>query len=155
MSEQTNMDRAMFIDIATDSYKRVGEGVTAITPALNPATDQKHYVNAKNPTTKVTAFSRQYALTMERYKGDDANDYIAGLAGKLGDDIKTSILIVEMSEATAETRPAVKYDATVVVENDGTIAGGGAMDMGVTIYVNGDGVKGTFKESDSSFTKTV
>ena len=46
------------------------------------------------------------------------------------------------------------YDVTIVVNGEGAIVGGGAMDMDVTIYANGDPVVGTFNETTSAWTAT-
>lgn len=157
MAQLTNTDKWMFINktpSATASYARVGEGVTGITPANNPITDTKHYVNHKNPTTKVLGTAKQFALAMERYLGDDANDFIAGLAEKIGTDLVTDIVIVDHYSTELETaKPARKYDVTVIVNNEGSIVGGGAADMDVAIHVNGDPVEGTFNEATSAFTE--
>jgi hypothetical protein len=129
--------------------------VTGVTPANNPITDTKHYINAKNPTTKVLGFSKQFAIALERYEGDVANDFIAGLAEKLGSDIETDIVIVDhFDEALATAKPAKKYAVSVVVNNEGAIVGGGAMDMDVAVYVNGDPETVEFDETTSSIVVT-
>ncbi|MEA5031986.1 MAG: hypothetical protein VB025_07530 [Sphaerochaeta sp.] len=156
MAQLTNTDKHAYINTtpsAAATYARVGEGVTGITPANNPITDTKHYVNHQNPTTKVLGTAKQFALALERYKGDDANDYIAGLSEKIGTDIVTDMVFVDHHDVALETaKPAKKYEVTVIVNNDGSIVGGGAMDMDVAIHVNGDPVAGTFNESTLAFT---
>jgi len=156
MAQLTNIDRHAYIDksgTTTPEYVRIGEGVTSMAPSNNPITDTKHYINYKNSTTKVLGFGKQWALTMERYTGDDANDFIAGLAEKTGEEVLTSLVIVEHHDSAAVTaKPAMQYDVTVVVGGEGAITGGSAMDMDVTIYANGDGVAGTFNETTKAFT---
>ena len=157
MAQLTNVDRWIYIDTSptgqTRAYKRLGEGVTGVTPSNNPITDTKHYINAKNPTTKVLGMSKQFAIAMERYVGDDANDFIAGLAEKIGTDLVTTLIVVEHHDTAAVTaKPAKLYNATITVNGEGAIVGGGAMDMDVTVYANGDPVAGTFNETSSSWT---
>ena len=147
MGQLTNIDRWAFLLVpgTPDAYKRIGKGVTGITPSNNPQTDSKHYVDAKNPTTTVHGISKQWTLTMERYKGDPANDYIASLSEKL--DTSSYLVIAEAhlvpdSPATGEEwyRPATRYPVDIVVNSEGSIVGGGAMDMDVVIHASGPGV---------------
>jgi hypothetical protein len=157
MAQKTNMDTWVYINTTpaetTDSYKRIGEGVTGITPANNPVTDTKHYINHQNPTTKVLGTAKQFTIAMERYVGDDANNFIAGLAEQIGDDLVTDIVVVDHGSGEAVTaKPAKKYEVTVVVNNEGSIVGGGAADMDVVFHVNGDPVVGTFNETTAAFT---
>lgn len=156
MAQLTNIDRWAYIDkseTTTAEYVRIGEGVTSMAPSNNPITDTKHYINHKNSTTKVLGFGKQWALSMERFTGDDANDFIAGLSEKTGQEVVTTLVIVEHHDSAAVTaKPATRYEVTVVVGGEGAITGGAAMDMDVTIYANGDGVEGTFNETTKAFT---
>jgi hypothetical protein len=153
----TNTDKWIYLDKTpgeqTRAYVRLGNGVTGVTPANNPIVDSKHYINAKNPTTKVLGMSKQFNIAMERYKGDDANDFIAGLAEKIGSALLTTLIVVDhhdVAEVTA--KPAKLYGVTIAVNNEGAIVGGGAMDMDVSVYANGDPLSGTFNETTSVWT---
>ena len=157
MSQLENTDRWVYIDKTptgtTRAYKRLGLGVTGFTPANNIITDTKHYINAANPTTRVKGMSKQFNIAMERYKGDDANDFIASLAEVIGTGAETTIIVVEHHDEAAVTqKPAKQYNVTIAVNNEGSIVGGGAMDMDVAVYVNGDPVSGTFNETDAAWT---
>jgi hypothetical protein len=159
MAQLSNTDKWVYLDKTptgeTRAYVRLGAGVTSFVPANNPSVDTKHYINAANPTTKVTGFSKQFNVTMERYKSDDANDFIAGLAGKIGTDAATTIIVVEHHDSAAvTTKPAKLYNVTIVVNGEGAIVGGGAMDMDVAIYANGDPISGTFNETSAAWTAT-
>ena len=155
MSQMGNTDKWVYIDKSTTStpaYVRLGEGVTGVTPANNIITDTKHYINAANPTTRVMGMSKQFNIAMERYAGDDANDFIAGLAEVIGDGAETTLIIVDhFSSAAAASKPAKLYNVTIAVNNEGSIVGGGAMDMDVAVYVNGDPVAGTFNETSAAW----
>lgn len=156
MSQMGNTDKWVYIDkstTTTPAYVRLGEGVTGVTPANNIITDTKHYINAANPTTRVKGMSKQFNIAMERYAGDDANDFIAGLAEVIGDGAETTLIIVDhFSSAAAASKPAKLYNVTIAVNNEGSIVGGGAMDMDVAVYVNGDPVAGTFNETSAEWT---
>lgn len=156
MAQLTNIDRWAYIDkseTTTPDFARIGEGVEALIPSNNPIVDTKHYINYRNPSNKVLGFSKQWAATMERYVGDDANDYIASLVEKTGADIASTLVIVDHHDSAAVTaKPAKKYNVIVVVNGEGTIQGGGPMDMDVVIYANGDPVEGTFNETTKAFT---
>ena len=156
MSQLENTDKWVYIDktptAQTRTYKRLGLGVTGFTPANNIITDTKHYINAANPTTRVKGMSKQFNIAMERYEGDDANDFIASLAEVIGDGAETTLIIVDhFSTAAVTTKPAKRYNVTIAVNNEGSIVGGGAMDMDVAVYVNGDPTSGTFNETDSAW----
>lgn len=157
MSQMGNTDKWVYIDKTptgeTRTYKRLGEGVTGVTPANNIITDTKHYINAANPTTRVKGMSKQFNIAMERYAGDDANDFIASLAEVIGDGAETTLIIVDHFNSAAVTaKPAKLYNVTIAVNNEGSIVGGGAMDMDVAVYVNGDPTSGTFNETSAAWT---
>ena len=157
MSQLENTDRWVYIDKTptgtTREYVRLGLGVTGFTPANNIITDTKHYINAANPTTRVKGMSKQFNIAMERYKSDDANDFIASLAEVIGTGAQTTIIVVEHHDSAAVTaKPAKLYNVTIAVNNEGSIVGGGAMDMDVAVYVNGDPVSGNFNESSAEWT---
>lgn len=146
MAQLTNIDRWAYLLVpgTPDAYERIGKGVTSITPSNNPQIDTKHYVDAKNPTNTVHGISKQWTLTMERFKGDKANDYIASMSEKL--ETSTFLIIVEAhlvpdAPETGEEgyRPATKYPVDIVVNSEGSIVGGGAMDMDVVIHASGPG----------------
>lgn len=157
MSQMSNTDKWVYIDksaTTTAEYVRLGEGVTNITPANNIITDTKHYINAKNPTTSIKGMSKQFNITMERFSGDAANDYIAGLAEVIGPSAETTLIVVDHFNVAAVTaKPCKLYKVTIAVNNEGSIVGGGAMDMDVSVFVNGDPEVGTFNETTKAYTK--
>jgi len=145
MGQLTNIDRWAYLLVpgTPNAYKRIGKGVTGINPSNNPITDSKHYVDAENPTTTVYGIAKQWTLTMERYKGDEANDYIASLAEEL--EASSTLIIVDAHDADDDPeageegyRPAKKYPVTIVVNGEGAIIGGGAMDMDVVIHATAE-----------------
>ena len=156
MAQLGNLDKWVYINTtpsSTATYARLGLGVTGVTPSNNPITDTKHYINAQNPTTKVLGTAKQFAIALERYDGDDANDYIAGLAEGIGTTIETDIVVVDHYDSAEVTaKPAKQYSVTVIVNGEGAIVGGAAMDMDATFHVNGDPTSVTFNETGLAFT---
>lgn len=157
MSQLGNTDKWVYVDITpgeeTRAYKRLGDGVTGVTPSNNIITDSKHYINSKNPTTRVMGMAKQFNIAMERFDGDDANDYIAGLAEVIGDQAQTTLIVVDHHDSAAVTaKPAKLYNVTIAVNNEGSIVGGASMDMDVAVHVNGDPVVGTFNETTGAWT---
>lgn len=152
----SNNDTWLYINTtpaATATYARIGKGVTGATPSNNPVVSTKHYIDATNPISKVTALSKQFALAMERAAGDTANDYIFGKAGKIGADLETDIVVVDHANVAAVTaKPCRKYTVIIVVNNEGAIVGGQEQAMDVAVYCNGDPDDGTFNETTGAFT---
>ena len=157
-----NTERWLFIDTTpeqeTAKYARIGKGVTAATPANSPTVASQHYIDASAPTHSITGLEKTFALTMERYVGDAANDYLAGLDDKTGDDVKTTLVVVDLTGEASSTvttaYKAKKYEVVVGLDQPYSVEGGAAQAMSCTIYTNGDPTGGWFDTSDSSWSDT-
>ena len=157
-----NTERWLFIDTTPDQetakYARLGKGVTAATPSNSPTVQSQHYIDASAPTHSITGLEKTFALTMERYVGDGANDYLSSLDDKTGDDVKTTLVIVDLtteaSTAVATAYHAKKYEVVVGLDQPYSVEGGASQAMSCTIYTNGDPVEGWFDTSDSSWSDT-
>ena len=141
MSVLKNTDTAIFIMTNANGWARLGEGVSGATPSNNATVQTKHYIHMKSPKNTRTAFSKQWSLDMERFKGDEANDYIYSMSEKTGADVETKLLVVDMSGTSPY--PAKKYGITVNVDSEGNVIGGETQAMSVTLLSNGDPVIGT------------
>lgn len=157
-----NTERWLYIDTTPDQetakYSRIGKGVTAATPANSPTVQTQHYIDASAPTHSITGLEKTFALTMERYIGDGANDYLAGLDDKTGDALKTTLVVVDLTE-TASTQvatayPAKKYEIVVGLDQPFSVEGGASQAMSCTLYTNGDPVEGWFDTSDGTWSDT-
>lgn len=157
-----NTERWLYIDTTPDQetakYSRIGKGVTAATPANSPTVQTQHYIDASAPTHSITGLEKTFALTMERYVGDGANDYLAGLDDKTGDALKTTLVVVDLTE-TASTQvttayPAKKYEIVVGLDQPFSVEGGASQAMSCTLYTNGDPVEGWFDTSEGTWSDT-
>ena len=157
-----NTERWLFIDTTpdqeTEKYARIGKGVTAATPANSPTVQSQHYIDASAPTHSITGLEKTFALTMERYVGDDANDYLASLDDKTGDAVKTTLVIVDLTEEASTqvttAYPAKKYEVVVGLDQPYSVEGGASQAMSCTIYTNGDPTEGWFDTADSTWSDT-
>ena len=157
-----NTERRLYVDTTPGSgsatYGRLGKGVTAATPSNNPTVNSQHYIDASAPTHSVSALEKQFALTMERYVGDEANDWLAGLDDKTGDDLKSTLVVVDMTaEASTQVTtayPAKKYEIVVGLDQPYSVEGGATQAMSCTIYTNGDPVEGWFDTAEMTWSDT-
>lgn len=152
-----NEDTMVFIDTkpktASPTYARLGEGINSVTPSNSPTVTPMHYINAKNPTSTLTAINKQFAVAGEKYIGDAANEFILSLAEKTGEDVETSLVKVDMwKTAVSGGYPAIKYNIIVAVNNDGTIQGGATQAIDATFYVNGNPMEGYFNPTTKVWT---
>lgn len=152
-----NTHRAIYLNVNPDEgsaqFERLGKGVNSFTPTTNPTVDTKHYIDASAPTHSITATERQYAFSADYLKGDPCLDYIAGLDGKVGDEVRTEMVDVDMSAGAepSEGYPARKYEIIIALEQPYSIEGGQNQMMSGTFYTNGDVTEGKFKTSTKTF----
>ena len=150
---------ATFIDTTpsgTATYKLLGVGVTEYAITYNPQTTTEKWIIHDNANTTHDGNQKQGAVNQKAYKGDDVFEYIAGLRDKFGSDVKTTVLDVDMWDATGSTTisyAAKKSDVTIII----TSYGGEDAVIEYTIYYDGDPVEGTVTIADSvpTFTPTV
>lgn len=137
------------------NYARIGKGFTALTLSQNPQVNTVQYIDEENASSEVTALQMQFAYTAERVVGDTVNDFISSLRGKTGSNLKTTLIYVDLWDATSGSYTAVKYNVTIAISNPGDLTGGSTQAMSGTIYVNGDGVEGTFNPTTMTFTEAT
>lgn len=145
----------IYINIGTEStpqYEEINKGFTGFSKTNNPTTQTQQYIGDINATTQITALGMQFSYTGERVVGDAANDYFASLDGKIGNDLKTTLVKVNTWD---EGNNATMYNVVVAVSSDGDLAGGSTQAISGTVYVNGDPVKGTFDKTSKKFTATT
>ena len=87
------------------------------------------------------------------YKGDPCFEYVNGLRDKIGGDVQTHILDIDMWDAEGSAYKAKMSDALIAV----TSYGGEDASIEYTLYYNGDPVEGTVTIANGvpTFTPTV
>jgi len=149
-----------FIDItpgeSNPTYAILGVGVTEYAIAYNPQTTTEKWIIHDNANTTHDGNQKQGAVSQKAYKGDSVFEYVAGLRDKFGSDVKTTVLDIDMWDATGSLTPAYsakKSDATIIITN----YGGDDAVIEYTIYYDGDPIEGTATISDGvpSFSASV
>lgn len=85
----TNDDFVLAVDCSADGSAAVGDyavvqlGVAGLDAQLNPVTQDKQYIRAGQSTTK-TGNQRSFAVSGDRYVGDEFQDFALGHAVKYG-----------------------------------------------------------------------
>ena len=120
----------------TWTYAPLCAGITNIDPSVNEQNQQAFYMCGHGgANNEVTGIAPEYAVSGHRVIGDAAQDYIAGLRYKLGQDRKSS-LKVEIYDHTTLVETIVA-DCTIT---DVVDFGGAATDLvpfSCTLRVNG------------------
>lgn len=82
-------------DLSKDTiatWKALSEGITTITPSANDKTDETPYWAGQGATeTDVTGKTLKFSVAGHRKEGDPAQDYVAGLFLKTGEQVKTLV----------------------------------------------------------------
>lgn len=153
--QMNNTHRAIYLKIADSTYERLGEGVNNFTPSNNPTVSTKHYINMKSPSNSITAIAKQYSMSADYIKGDPCLDYLESIEDKIGSDVVTELIDVDMSSpasgGTGTAFKAKKANITISVTQPYSIEGGNNQQIEATFYVNGDQVVGTFDTSTKTF----
>lgn len=158
----TNDQKGIWLNTSTTStatWSRLGEGINSFTPSVNGQVSTKHYINAKNATSKRNGTQKQYSFSGDRVVGDACNDFIVGVADKTGSACETDLVIADLIAGTAgsgsTTYSGKKYRCMIDVSNDGSVEGGADVAIDGTIYVNGDPSTVTVSINDSTGAVTI
>lgn len=120
----------------TWTYAALCAGIESISPSVNEQNQQAFYMcGLGGANNEVTGIAPEYAVSGHRVIGDAAQDYIAGLRYKLGQDRKSS-LKVEIYDHTT-LHETIVADCTI---SDIVDFGGNATDLvpfSCTLRVNG------------------
>jgi hypothetical protein len=161
MSDYTKIKRsqiATFIDTtpagSTRTYKIMGFGVTNYAISYNPQTETEQWIVDDNATTNVTGNQKSGDVEQRMYKGEPCFEYINSLRDKIGSDIETTALDVDMWDATGSAYKAKQQKVTIAVTSYG---GETNPTIGYTLYYNGDPIEGTVTIADGvpTFTPNV
>ena len=118
------------------TYSPLCDGIESITPSVNEQNQQAFYMcGLGGANNEVTGIAPEYAVSGHRIIGNAAQDYIAGLRYKLGQDRKSSLKVeIYDHETLVET---IVADCTIT---DIVDFGGNATDLvpfSCTLRVNG------------------
>ena len=121
---------------STWTYAPLCAGIESISPSVNEQNQQAFYMCGNGgANNEVTGIAPQYDVSGHRVIGDAAQDYIAGLRYKLGQDRKSSLKVeIYDHETLVET---IVADCTIT---DIVDFGGNATDLvpfSCTLRVNG------------------
>lgn len=155
----TNVKRSLmrhFLNIGTAAapqWALIGNGVSELTIAYNPSSEDHAYIHEDTPTTDLDSYKPSFPVSMVAKKGEPVFDYVDGkrIARAVGENAKTEILTVYLyKDASTGAYPAEKSSCTVQIDNFG---GEGAKNATInyTISMNGDPVHGTFNPSTKEF----
>lgn len=134
---------ATFLETATSTWSLLGTGITSYGIAYNPQIETEKWIIHKNATSTLESNQKQGDVTQKIYKGDPCFDYINGLRDKVGSDVESKVLDVDMWNGTStsdgEIYPAKKNDVIIAVNQ----YMGEDASIEYSIYYNGDPVEGT------------
>lgn len=142
----------------TETWSRMGKGITGQTVAYNPQVNTETYINEDSATSNVDSYQVSIPTPQTVYAGDPCFDFVNELRKKraTGDDCKTQILLVNAFEtpATEGSYSAEKSECTIQIDDFGGDAGGSLV-INYTVNLNGDPVQGTFETTSQKFTATA
>ena len=118
------------------TYSPLCAGITNIDPSVNEQNQQAWYMcGLGGANNEVTGIAPEYAVSGHRIYGDAAQDYIAGLRYKLGQDRKSSLKVELYNHGTLVETIVADCTITDIVD-----FGGQATDLipfSCTLRVNG------------------
>lgn len=116
-----------------DGYIVANEGITEHSGSLNPETSDTQYIHTGKKTSK-TGNQRQFALSGDRFSGDDFQDAILAHGMKYG--LGNSI-IRDYVYFNALTGKGEKGKIAIMVEDDTAGAAGENATFSATLYAQG------------------
>lgn len=120
----TNDDFVFAIDLAPSGDQKTAEtdyavvqmGIEGLDAQLNPVTQDKQYIRAGQSTLK-TGTQRSFAVTGDRYIGDEAQDYILGHEMKYGTG---NAVITNYVYFNILTGKGEKGQVSIIINSDGS-----------------------------------
>lgn len=137
----TNDDYVLAVDCSTagsavsvGDYAVVQMGVTGLDSNLNPITQDKTYIRAGQSTAK-TGNQRSFAVSGDRYVGDDFQDFALGHAVKYGTG---SAVIRDYVYFCILTGGGEKGKVSIIVNSDGSGNAGESSEIDIELKKAGD-----------------
>lgn len=86
-------------DTSKATWVTLGQGITSITPSASDTATKDSYWSDKGwQSTTITGKNITFAVKGDRVVGDPAQDFIAGLQFKMGDDVRTLMRWTDQSD---------------------------------------------------------
>ena len=147
---------ATYIDTTPSSdptWGLLGIGITDYSISYNPQITTEKWIIHDNASSSLDSNQKEGGVTQRMYKGDPCFEYVNGLRDKIGGDVQTHILDIDMWDAQDSAYKAKMSNALIAV----TSYGGEDASIEYTLYYNGDPVEGTVTIVDGvpTFTPTV
>lgn len=136
----TNDNFVLAVDCSEDGtgevadYAVVQVGVSGLDAQLNPVTQDKQYIRAGQSTTK-TGTQRSFAVSGDRYVGDEFQDFATGHAVKYGtgNDVVRGYVYFCLLNGKGE-----QGNASIIVNSDGSGEAGNSAEIDIEIRKIGD-----------------
>lgn len=137
----TNDDFVLAVDCSEagtsatpDDYAVVQMGVTGLDSQMNPVTQDKQYIRAGQSTTK-TGTQRSFAVSGDRYVGDDFQDFALSHKVKYGTG---STVIRDYVYFCVLNGKGEKGKASIIVNSDGAGDAGESAEIDIEIKKAGE-----------------
>lgn len=111
-----NTDPSAAVAKASKDYAVVEMGIAGLDAQLNPITQDKTYIRAGQNTMK-TGTQRSFAVTGDRYVGDEAQDYCLSHASKYGTG---NSVVTDYVYFNVLTGKGEKGRCSIIVNSDGS-----------------------------------
>lgn len=138
---------ATYLDVTpgTSDWEILGIGITEYGVAYNPQITTEKWIIHDNATSTLESNQKQGDVTQNIYKGDPCFEFVNSLRDKVGADVQTSVLDIDMWDtASTGAFKAKKSDIIIAVNN----YMGENASIEYSIYYNGDPVEGTVTIGD-------
>lgn len=114
-------------------YAVVQDRIVGVNSTFNASTNDKEYIRSGPSSTKKST-QRQFAITGDRFIGDEAQDFLIGLAYKNGQDAIVDYVYFNLKNGKGE-----KGTASVTVNSDGS--GNAGENAGIDINLSKNGAQ--------------
>lgn len=140
---------------AAATYNIIGDGVTSLSPNMNPKVLDEHYIHLASGTKIVTGYAPDAPVEMTAKFGDPVYDFVMTLRKTLavGAAAETDMVEVFLYETeVAGAWPALQWGVAIQVDSGPGGEGGDGAKLGYTILYNGEPTPGMFDPETKAFT---
>lgn len=149
----TNDDYVLAVNIsgnketAESEYVVAQMGISGLDSQMNPVTEDKQYIRSGQSTTK-TGTQRTFAITGDRYIGDEFQDYCLSHGIRYGTGSKVVVQYIYFNVLTGKGE---KGEASIIVNSDAAGNAGESATIDISLNKTGSApVEYTYSEASSS-----